>query len=254
MKVSEATTGAAGALQTRRRPAPSTSSRWTAPRPASRWPQRRLVARGCCTAWPRSPARSARLGVGRGPGPSGLPHDAPRRPTPPSPSAARRLSQHSRGEPPLRLRTAATPTPARLRRRSRASDACPRATPSVSRATRAPLSKCARHPGGIPRAPGDGGRGPQRLPAHGQRAGGERPGERPGSRPGPPPKSPGAAPPRRGSAFLSSAGRGRRLGSSARGCRTPANLTRGCGTRRAAPRSEATLGQVGPGLGSCALR
>lgn len=80
-----------------------------------------------------------------------------------------RLSPASHRNGPLRLRLRAAALCA-LFRSSRFPETCPLRHAVVSRATRR-LLETAR--------PGYGGRGPQRVPAHGQRAGGERPGERP---------------------------------------------------------------------------
>lgn len=281
MKVSTATAGAAGALRPRGAPlpaparaAPATARPGPAPGPQAPRPQapnarpRRSrsavsrpglpapVAAGACSH--RARLRVGRAGRDRADS-RATPHAAsslpPRARSPGIPKESRPL--RLRRPPRLAHAHAHAHAPAQkvphLRRR-------PAATPSVSRATRAPLSSCARHAGGGPRALCDGGRGPQRLPAHGQRAGGERPGERPGSRPGPSPRAPGAA--QQPSGLLCGPKRllvpqfgGGGPASGTLGARLPdiRNLTCGCGAPRAAPGGEATRVQAEAGLRLCAL-
>lgn len=206
MKVSKATTGAAGAPQARAAPSSQHQLALYLPlAPPGHAPQApRARPRRSATAPSRGPGLPAPLGL-RSPAPVGrasawgaqteAERTHPRSAAPASPSR-RAPRAFSPSIPERRAAGCACAPPPRPRPRACAEGPASetRATPSVSRATRAPLRNCRRHSGGFPRALYHGGRGPQRLPAHGQRAGGERPGERPGSRPGPLPKSLG--PPR----------------------------------------------------------
>lgn len=201
-------------------------------------PQRRLPAERC-----RGPLGRGRAAAVTGLG-AGL-ASASRPPRPPLPRVdSPSIPGGGRGRG-LRLRTAAhVRSPSR---RSGFQETCSARHAICFQGNPGACGQSRAEPGWFPCAPCHGGRGPQRLPTHGQRAGGERPGERPWTPPRSHPHAPlGTRPatswaavwPQRGVSCLGSAGEGsQHLRVLARGCREPSTLM--CPQRRSWDRARA---------------